>query len=184
MNTKSFVSLGVMVASLALAGCESSDYPNTYQIPISNTQVNTNAGIQNTGVTGVKDVSTKPGYPLYFQATSPVTTNIAIYEKDSMSSGNGGGSRGALLTQLQGTVFDTSVTPNSVSVEFVFTPAFGNTAGTVQLSTSDRPISPPLVTTSTVVPIQTVQVQVPVQTVPMQPAPATTTTTTTTSAPQ
>ena len=182
-----------MVASLALAGCESEDYPIGYQIPISSSQINTVAGIQNTGVVGVKDVSTKPQYPLYFQATSPITTNLAIYEKDSMSAGNGGGSRGACLTQLQGTVFDTSVTPNSVSVEFVFTPAFANSAGTVQLTTSDRPISPPLVTAYTVVPVQTIQVQtvpvqtvqvqtVPVQTVPV--APSSTTTTTTTSAPQ
>jgi len=184
MNTKNIVSLGIMAASLVLAGCESSDYPNSYQIPVSNAQVSTISGVQNTGMTGIKDVESKPGYALYFQAVSPISVNFEIYEKSSMSMGNGGGSRGALLTRMQGTAFDSSVTPNSDAVEFVFTPTFANTAGTVQLTSSDRPISPPL--TAVAVPVASYPVAtypvatVPVTTYPVAPASSTTTTTTTT----
>jgi len=121
---------------LAFAGCESTpvNYPLNYQVPIGNSTVSNAYGPQNLNVSGVQDVPAVPGAPLYYNATAPV--NLTFYAFDKTGPGPGG----PQLNQSQGTYFNGSVTPTSGTVEFVFSVAQANTAGTVQFTVSDHPI--------------------------------------------
>ena len=143
MNSRiiSFLALTACLAAGAavafLAGCESApDYPITYQIPIGYSQVTSVYGLQNLNVSATHDSAVQPGVPMYYQIASPVNMTVYVFDK------NGPGPGGVLLNQTQGTSITSMATARSDTLEFVFSASQPYTAGTVQLTISDRPLPP------------------------------------------
>jgi hypothetical protein len=137
MNSKIMAFLAAGAAAALLAGCESSpDYPITYQIPIGYSTVTSAYGLQNLNVSATHDSAVQPGVPMYYQVTSPVNLTLYVFDK------TGPGTGGVLLNQTQGTSITSMATATSDTLEFVFSASQPYTAGTVQLTISDRPLPP------------------------------------------
>jgi hypothetical protein len=168
MNFKLLAGLPALALAVLLDGCTSpSSLPMTYQIPIGISQVSNAYGVQNLTVNATKDLAVQAGAVLYYQVVSPVNLTFYVFDK------TGPGPGGTLLGQLQGTTFTSQVTPQSSTLEFVFSAAQMGTGGTVQFTVSDRPITP----VAGAVIMQTTQVTT------QAPTTQTTTTQTTTVAP-
>lgn len=135
MTTKCFSLGAALVAGAMLAGCATSEYPMTYSVPIGTATVTSAYGPQNLVVNGVQDVAATPGVPLYYSAISPVNVVVYVFDKSSSSTGE------PILSQMQGTSFYSSVTPQSSTVEFVFSAAQPNTGGAVQLTINNAPLT-------------------------------------------
>jgi hypothetical protein len=144
MKTQFVITIvGILLAAF-LGGCAETNpplpqihYPVTYQVPVGNRQAQSNYGPQNLSVNATQDVTVQPGVPLYFQVVSPIPVNTYVYDR-SGPSGNG-----SLITQLSGTTFTSSVTPESTTLEFSFQPLQANTSGTLQFTLSDQPLTNP-----------------------------------------
>jgi hypothetical protein len=142
MNTQLLIALAGFLIAALMGGCAETNpplpqvhYPVTYQVPVGNRQATSNYGPQNLSVSATQDVTVQPGTPLYFQVVSPIPVTAYVYDKSSPSA------NGSLLTQMSGTTFTSSVTPDSTNLEFSFQPTQANTSGTLQFTLSDQPIA-------------------------------------------
>ena len=140
MKTKLFSSAFALGLALVLAGCESQTsaphvaYPSTYQIQVGNSQVISAYGPQNSNVTATQQVTVAPGVPIYYQVVSPVAVTVYVYQNQF----NG---TPALVGQMQGTSFTSSITPGVASLEFAFAVANANSSGTLQFTINDQPLA-------------------------------------------
>lgn len=137
------VPLACLGLALLAAGCESTTspyphitYPATYQLQVGNSQVNSSYGPQSSNVTASQRVTVEPGVPLYYQVVSPVAVTAYVYQDDS--SGNH-----TLIGEMQGTDFNSSITPQTQALDFAFAVSNANSSGTLQFTLSDRPIARP-----------------------------------------
>jgi hypothetical protein len=142
MNLKLAFPLGALALAGWLSGCATPAptvpkvaYPVTYQINVGNTEVSAPAGPQNLNVNATQQVTVQPGATLYYQVISPVAVTMYIYA-------DGDGGSHALLGQMQGTSFTSSILPSTSSLEFAFAVAQANSSGTLQFTISDQPIAP------------------------------------------
>lgn len=144
MNIRILCDAGIFAFSLVLAGCGTTppmprvSYPVTYQIQVGNTQVRSDYGPQNLNLNATQDVTVPPGQPLYYQIVSPVDIIVYVYE------GNSQGSH-TFLGQNQGTMFTSSVVPNTSSLQFAFSVTQPNSTGALRFTISDQPIPPGVV---------------------------------------
>ncbi|MGH7997750.1 MAG: hypothetical protein ACREFX_15505 [Opitutaceae bacterium] len=127
-----FGSAGLALAFVLASGCARTptlpalSYPVTYRVPLGG------------GADGAKRVvAVERDTPLYFRVVSPVPVNAYVYDLSGPSA------NGALLTQLFGTNFSSSVTPDSSAMEFAFRAARPDARGTVEITLSDRPMPVP-----------------------------------------
>lgn len=135
MNFKNAFPLALLAC--ALAGCATTQYPVSYQVPLNPPQVTSAYGPAGLPVNAVQDVPV-PGHhgsQLYFEVVSP--TDMATYVFDKTSSAPGG----LLLGQFRGTNFYSSAVPTGDTVEFVFSATQPVTGGSLQLTVSDSPMT-------------------------------------------
>lgn len=138
MKTNLLRALGALVLALVIGGCvsHSDKYPITYQVKVGNTQVLSGYGPQNINVNARQVVAVEPGEMFYYQVVSPLNVTVYVYEQEK------NGTERRLVSQMQGTAFTSSVTPEQNSLEFLFSVTNANTSGSIQFTVSDRPLQP------------------------------------------
>jgi len=121
-----------MMLALLAAGCGTPStphvaYPVTYNIQVDNTQISSTNATQ--------DIAVASGQALYYRVVSPVDVTVYFYGVE------GEGQR-MFLSQMQGRVFTSSITPSTGTLEFVFIATPPNSSGTLKFTLSDQPIAP------------------------------------------
>jgi hypothetical protein len=140
MKTKLYSSAFGLALALLLGGCDSQPmvphiaYPSSYQIQVGNSQVISAYGPQNSNVTAAQQVTVAPGVPIYYQVVSPVPVTVYVYQTDVSGSP-------ALIGQMQGMTFTSSITPAVSSLTFAFAVANANSSGTLQFTINDQPMA-------------------------------------------
>jgi hypothetical protein len=139
MKFLNFISGVVGLAGLLLSGCSSAPppphvaYPAAYQIEIGNTRALTAYKQQSPDVTAAQQAEVVPAVPLYYRVVSPVATTVFVYQDNPDASRT-------LIAEMYGTSFNSTVTPDTGSVEFAFAVAQPTHGATLHLAFSDRPL--------------------------------------------
>ena len=139
---RSLVTSLPILSLLALTACVAPtpprpvvNYPVSYQVQISNTQVVSTDGPQNLSNSATQDVTVEPGKTIYYQVVSPIDVTVSLYELPTPNMPS------ARIGQMQGTTFTSSITPSTSVVRFVFSAAPANSSGNLRFTLSDRPIA-------------------------------------------
>src|SRR6185312_9561742 len=103
-------------------------------LQVGNTQVISAYGPQSSNVTAAQRIAVAPDVPLYYSVTSPVAVTVYVYQD------NDDGTR-SLVGQMQGTTFNSSVTPATAALEFAFAVTNANSSGMLQFTISDQPLA-------------------------------------------
>ena len=137
---KNLILLISAAVALVFAGCASEPevahvhYPVTYQVQVGNTKAVSDYGPQNLKTEATQRVTVEPGLPLYYHVESPFEVLVTVAESPTPDMKHE-------VSNMSGSSFTTSITPQTPTIEVTFSAAHPNTGGILKFTLSDKPIS-------------------------------------------
>ena len=129
-----------LVATVFIAGCSSepdavrSKYPITYNVQVGQTKAVSDYGPQTLSNQAVQQLTVEVGRPLYYSVDSDFDVLVTVAEVPSPDERR-------QISQMQGSRFATSITPETSTLVVTFSAAKPNTGGNVKFTLSDQPIA-------------------------------------------
>jgi hypothetical protein len=131
--------LGLAAAAL-ITGCSSEPsavqikYPVTYNVQVGQTKAVSDYGPQTLSNQAVQQLTVEVGRPLYYAVDSDFDVLVTVAEVPSPDERR-------QVSQMQGSKFTTSITPETSTLVVTFAAAKPNTGGNLKFTLSDQPIA-------------------------------------------